>query len=87
MTIGTGDNGELTLLDWVALLSFFIALQNLDLNLDQQDKQDLENDLTKESQNLLDEIHGHLTDQDKKIDQILQILKERGGKNVDNSKD
>ena len=87
MTIGTGDNGELTLLDWVALLSFFIALQNLDLNLDQQDKQDLENDLTKESQNLLDEIHGHLTDQDRKIDQILQILKERGDKNVDNSKD
>ena len=44
--LGSGDNGELTFIDWIALISFWVALQNLDLNLTQEDKQDLENALT-----------------------------------------
>ena len=75
--LGSGDNGELTFIDWIALISFWVALQNLDLNLTQEDKQDLENDLTEKSKQLLNEIHGHLTAQDKKIDRILRLLERR----------
>lgn len=72
--LGSGDNGEFTFIDWIAIVSFWVALQNLDLNLTQQDKQDLENDLAERTQLLLDEIHGHLTAQDEKIDRILERI-------------
>ena len=75
--LGSGDNGELTFIDWIALISFWVALQNLDLNLTQEDKQDLENDLTDKSSQLLDEIHGHLTAQDEKLNEILELLERR----------
>lgn len=75
--LGSGDNGELTFIDWIALISFWVALQNLDLNLTQEDKQDLENDLTEKSSQLLDEIHGHLTAQDEKLNEILELLERR----------
>lgn len=78
--LGSGDNGELTFIDWIALISFWVALQNLDLNLTQEDKQDLENDLTEKSKQLLDEIHGHLAAQDEKLNEILELL-ERGDSN------
>lgn len=75
--LGSGDNGELTFIDWIALISFWVALQNLDLNFTQEDKQDLENDLTEKSRQLLDEIHGHLTAQDEKLNEILELLERR----------
>lgn len=75
--LGSGDNGELTFIDWIALISFWVALQNLDLNLTQEDKQDLENDLNEKSSQLLDEIHGHLTAQDEKLNEILEVLRRK----------
>lgn len=72
--LGSGDSGEFTFIDFLALASFWISLQNLELNLTQKDKQDLENRLAEKSQDILDEIHGHLTLQDKKIDMILERL-------------
>ena len=75
--LGSGDNGELTFIDWIALISFWVALQNLDLNLTQEDKQDLENYLTEKSKQLLNEIHGHLTAQDEKLNEILELLERR----------
>lgn len=40
--LGSGENGELTFLDTLAIASFLISMQNLDLNLTQEDKQELE---------------------------------------------
>jgi hypothetical protein len=71
--LGSGDNGEFTFLDFLAIASFYIGLQNLDLNLTQDDKQDLQNDLAEKTDSLLSEIHGHLTNQDK----MLKRLEER----------
>ena len=80
--LGSGENGEFTFIDWIAILGLWISIQNLDLNLTQEDKQELEEELTREGQELLDEIHSHLTAQDEKIDKILQILEVN--KNADN---
>ena len=73
--LGNGEYGEFTFLDTLNLLSFFIALMNLNENLTQGDKQELMEELSKKSDLLLQEIHGHLENQDKKIDKILEAIK------------
>ena len=73
--LGSGENGQFTFLDIIALISFFIALENLDENLSQTDKQELQEDLSNSINKILQEIHGHLQMQDEKIDQILKELK------------
>ena len=35
--LGSGDYGEFTFLDYITLVSFFIGLENLDLNITQED--------------------------------------------------
>lgn len=79
MTIGSGGNGELTFLDIVGLLSFFIGVLNLDANITQSDvqeqTQDLDERFTTATKSALAEIHDHLQDQDRKIDQILEVLR------------
>lgn len=79
MMIGTGEGGELTFLDLVALLSFFIGVLNLDMNVTQNDVQeqtkDLDERFTAATKAALAEIHDHLQDQDRKIDLILEALK------------
>ena len=72
--LGSGENGELTFLDIVSLLSFFVGIENLDMNLTQDDKQELQNDLSTTTNRLLDEIHSHLAEQDRKLDIILERL-------------
>lgn len=68
---------QLTFLDLLNVASFLIGIQNLEANLDQNDKQDLQHDLTENAERLLAEIHGHLEQQDRKIDEILKSMKER----------
>lgn len=68
----TNNNNQLTFLDIITIMSFCISLMNLDENLSQGDKQDLQNDLTEKMKIILKEIHSHLEDQDKKIDKILE---------------
>lgn len=68
---------QLTFLDLLNVASFLIGIQNLEANLDQNDKQDLQHDLTENAERLLAEIHGHLEQQDRKIDEILRSMKER----------
>ena len=63
----SGDNGELTLMELIDLLSFWIAVQNLDLNLTQEDKQDLLNEVDARTNRILGEIHEHLEQQDKEL--------------------
>lgn len=87
MKLGSGNNGELTVLDWIGIISFMIGLQNLDLNVSQQDIQNQTQDLyaqfNKQMQIALSEIHSHLEKQDNKIDRILQILNSNEGKSLD----
>ena len=77
MNIGTGDSGELTFLDLVSLASFFVGIENLDMNLTQDDKQDLQRDLSEKSDAILSEIHKHLEEQDLKLNIILEKLNEK----------
>ena len=74
--LGSGMNGQLTFLDNVSLMSFFISLMNLNENLTQNDKQDLQKSLENKSKIILDEIQKHLQIQDQKIDLILEKLEE-----------
>jgi len=68
------NNQQLTFLDIISIMSFCISLMNLDENLSQGDKQDLQNDLSEKMEIILKEIHDHLKEQDKKIDKILEEL-------------
>lgn len=74
MGLGSGESGQLTFLDTINLISFMIGVMNLNENLTQGDKQDLLKTFSQKADNLLNEIHSHLKDQDRKIDQILEEL-------------
>lgn len=75
MGFGNGENGQLTFLDTINLISFMIGVMNLNENLTQGDKQDLLKTFSQEAERLLNEIHHHLQEQDEKIDIILEELK------------
>ena len=69
------ENGGLfnqNVLDAIAAISFLIGVANYQENISQSDVQDL-------VQNALRDLHNHLEQQDKKIDGILEILKQNGG--------
>jgi hypothetical protein len=70
------ENQKQNLLDSVSMVSFIIGLLNLNENLTQGDKQDLLEEFNKKSEQLLNEIHGHLEIQDVKLDEILKRLEE-----------
>lgn len=72
----TGESKQLTFLDLLNVLSFLIGLENLEANLTQSDKQDLQHDLSETAERLLTEIHAHLEDQDAKIEKIMKRLEE-----------
>lgn len=74
--LGSGMSGQLTFLDNINLMSFFISLMNLNENLTQNDKQDLQKFLENESKIILDKVQKHLQIQDQKIDLILEKLEE-----------
>ena len=58
----------------INIFSFVIGLMNLQENLTQGDKQEIMQNLNNQADKLLKEIHQHLEQQDRKIDQILKIL-------------
>ena len=70
--LGSGDNGEWTFLDILTVMSFCIGVQNLDLNIAQEDLDNQTQELDRKLRIVVDDIHQHLKDQDKKIDEILQ---------------
>lgn len=72
--IGSGDNGELTFLDIIALLSFGIAMENLDLNITQEDFQKTTTKLDEALKKEVNDIHSHLTVQDAKLNYIIKLL-------------
>lgn len=71
------NNNQLGFVDILSIMSFVIGLMNLDENLTQNDKQELQEDLSRQAHLLLDEIHNHLRSQDDKLDKILELLGER----------
>ena len=75
---GSGANGELTWLDLLNVLSFYIGLKNLDLNIDQNDMDRQTKEIDERANelvhNAIAEIHQHLEAQDEKIDRILILL-------------
>ncbi len=71
---GSGVNGQWTFLDMLSLCSFMISLINLNENFTQSDKQDLQSDLSEQTEVLLREIHSHLKEQDKKLDFLLKEI-------------
>ena len=76
--IGSGERGELTFLDLVALISFCVSLQNLELNIDQNDMDTQTKEIDAKAADhvnrALAEIHEHLSVQDKKLNFILKLL-------------
>ena len=70
----SSESRQLDFLDLLNILSFLIAIENLEANLTQSDKQDLQHDLSVTAEKLLTEVHAHLEAQDKKIDEILNRM-------------
>lgn len=73
----SGENRQLTWLDFLNVLSFLIGVENLESNLTQNDKADLQKSLSENAERLLNEIHAHLEKQDRKIDEIMRRLEEK----------
>ena len=65
---------ELDFIDLLSIASFVIGLMNLEENLTQGDKQELQEDLSNKAELLLNEIHGHLEEQDRKLDELLKAV-------------
>ena len=65
---------QLSFIDLLSIASFAISLENLEENMTQSDKQDLQKELSDKADLLLKEIHQHLERQDNKIDEILRRL-------------
>ena len=59
------ENGQLDFLDILSILSFYIAVLNLDLNVTQ-------NDMIEQTE----DIHRHLEEQDRKLSEIIKTLEE-----------
>ena len=70
------DNGQLDFLDIISILSFVIAVENLEENVTQSDKQELLQKFNDKATLLLNEIHQHLEMQDAKLSVIEETLKE-----------
>ena len=79
--LGSGDEGQFTFLDIITIISFWIGLENLELNATQDDMQRIQKELADKADLLLKEIHGHLEEQDNKIDKIMELIS-----NEDNQK-
>ena len=74
------SNKELDFLDILSIMSFCIALQNLDLNISAEDIQNtsaqLEKDFNERLEGVLEEINNHLSLQDMKLRFILEKLED-----------
>lgn len=80
MLMGSGKDGEWTFLDIVTIISFFIGLENLGLNISQDDLQRESERLDKDMREGVNDIHHHLEIQDRKLNQILEELEH--GRNI-----
>lgn len=71
------DNGQLNFIDLLSVLSFYIALLNLDMNNDiAEQTADIDNRVNQHLHSILDEIHQHLQEHDIKLSDIQKQLEE-----------
>ena len=70
--LGSGDSGEFTFMDYIAIVSLLIGIENLDLNITQEDMDKQTATVNNEVDKALDMIQTHLEIQDKKIDELLK---------------
>lgn len=74
------NDGELDFIDVLSILSFYIALLNLDMNITQNDMAeqtaDIDKRVNEHLHEILDEIHSHLQEQDIKLSTIQKELEE-----------
>lgn len=68
------NNQSLSFIDALSLASYFMGAANLDANLTQNDKQELLSDFNEKIKIALNEIHAHLENQDRKIDELNHLL-------------
>ena len=64
-------------LDSITVISFLVGLQNLDLNISQENLDNQTQELDKRLRTVVDDIHNHLKEQDRKIDLIWSKLNEK----------
>ena len=69
------DNKQLSFLDILNIMSFYIGIMNLNENLTQGDKQEILEEFSKKADTLLREIHYHLDEQYEKMNKIMEVLK------------
>ncbi len=62
-----GNNNQLGMLDIITLISFVIGVANYDETIDQTQLQNILN-------SVVSDIHNHLQEQDKKLDEIIKTL-------------
>lgn len=67
MGIENNFNNELSILDIISIVNFFISIKNLNENVSQGSVQEIIKKQTSD-------IHTHLNNQDKKIDEIIKRL-------------
>ena len=76
--LGSGECGEFTFLDYLAIASFLIGLENLELNITQEDMDaqtaDLDARVNSKIEKALADIHFHLQLQDDKLNDLLKRL-------------
>lgn len=70
-------NEQWELIDILNILSFIIGLLNYNENLTQNDKQDLLSAVSRQTKEILTDIHRHLEEQDKKLDEIMRLKNEK----------
>jgi hypothetical protein len=74
------ENGQLTFMDILSILSFMISCKNLDLNISAEDiarsAHEINEQGDKRIEKVLAEIHGHLSVQDSKLNLIMEQLED-----------
>ena len=70
-------------MDWLAILSFWIATLNLEQNIEQSKDQDIHKANDKQQKDMLKAIHGEFNDQNQRLSLIEhrldKIIQELGG--------
>ena len=74
------DDGQLNFIDLLSILSFYIGMLNLEMNITQKDiaeqTADIDQRVNEHLHEVLDEIHSHLEKQDIKLSEIEEQIKE-----------
>lgn len=68
------DNSQLNLVDMLSVVSMLFGMMNYNENSNQGDKQAILSGLANQADIMLKDINGHLQQQDKKLDNIIERL-------------